>query len=149
MRAWMKRWTTLLLTLAVTLAACGHSPPTHFYTLSPVRSSAPVASAGDWHVTVGNVTFPATLDRQSMVLRNGPNRLEVSDQARWAAPLDGMIRSTLADDLSQRLGKNVVLPPGDPVPSGPLTTVTLNLQHFIGSRDGSVVLDADWSAQDR
>lgn len=141
----------LLLTLAATLAlaSCGHSPPTQFYTLNAVPPAKGMAASVPGRVSVGHVGVPGTLDRQSIVLRDGPNRLEFSDQARWAAPLDGMIRRVLADDLRQRIGNDKVLPPGAPLPQGAVDAVTLNLQSFIGSRDGSVVLDGDWSVQDR
>ena len=138
-----------LLALALALAGCGHSPPTQFYTLDAVPPRQPTASTASATVAVGDVRLPATLDRLSIVMRNGLNRLDVSDQARWVAPLQGMIRRVLADDLRLRLGTQHVLPPGDPMPQGPVNTVVLNVQDFIGSRDGTVTLDADWSVQNR
>lgn len=143
----MKR--LVLLALSMGLTACSHSPPTHFYTLSTVAAHQSVSATGGSPVVVGDVMLPATLDQQSIVLRNCPNALDVSDQDRWAAPLQGMTRRVLADDLRQRLGEERVLPPGDPMPQGTVETVILNIQDFAGSRDGTVVLDVDWSVQDR
>jgi uncharacterized lipoprotein YmbA len=134
--------------LPVWLAACGSSPPTHFYTLSVVAPQRSSASASDGTIIVGKVSVPASLDRSAIVTRNGANEVDVSDQARWAAPLDGMIRQTLAADLAARLGGTKVVSPGDPVPAGPTRAVMLNLRQFIGSSDGSVALDGDWSVQD-
>ncbi len=139
----------ILLALALALASCGSSPPTHYYALAAVPPRQPISSAIAAHVAVGDVHVPPTLDRQSIVLRNGPDSLEVSDQARWAAPVQGMIRRVLADDLRQRLGTQTVLEPGDPLPPGTAMTVVANFQHFIGSRDGNVALDCDWSVLDR
>lgn len=137
-----------LMLLPVWLAACGSSPPTHFYTLSVVAPQRSSASASDGTIIVGKVSVPASLDRSAIVTRNGANEVDVSDQARWAAPLDGMIRQTLAADLAARLGGTKVVSPGDPVPAGPTRAVMLNLRQFIGSSDGSVALDGDWSVQD-
>lgn len=138
----------LFLMLLAGLSGCGSSPPTHFYTLDPVKPQHPQGGFSATYVDVGKVIVPASLDRLSVVLRTGANQVEVSDQARWAAPLDGMIRRVLAANLAERLGMDRVLAPGDPVPPGPVRTVILNLGEFTGSKQGSVVLDGDWSVQD-
>ena len=46
---------------------------------------------------------------------------------RWAAPLQSMTR------------REALLPPGDPIPHGPVETVILNVQDFAGSREGTVL----------
>ncbi len=132
------------LVLLFLLAACGGSPPTRFYTLEPTGapSSGIVQTKGA--VAVGQITLPAELDRISFVTRVGANRVSVSDQDRWAAPLDGMIRRVLATDLSRRLPAGSVVAPGDPVPPG-ARSVTLAIRNFIGDASGHVVLDADWA----
>lgn len=133
-----------LLSLLFLLAACGSSPPTRFYTLDPTGAprSGIVQTKGG--VAVGQITLPAELDRLSFVTREGANRVSVSDQDRWAAPLDGMIRRVLAADLSRRLPAGSVVAPGDPVPPG-ARVVTLTIRNFIGDATGRVVLDADWA----
>ncbi len=134
----------LLLLLPLLLAACGSSPPTRYFTLDPTGSAtsgvAPTAGA----VTVGQITLPAMLDRISFVTREGANRIAVSDQDRWAAPLDGMIRRVLATDLSHRLPTGAVVAPGDPAPPG-ARSVTVTIRTFLGDASGHVILDADWA----
>ena len=142
----MREFVPLLAILA--LSACGHSPPTHFYTLEPVAPRQAPDLADGPPVSVEKTIMPATLDRLSVVVRTGSEQLEASDSARWAAPLDGMVR-VLAEDLRRRLKPERVYLPGDPVPSGPARIVMLNLQTFVVSRDGDVVLDGDWFIQDR
>ena len=139
---------TLILAGLLALAACGHSPPTHFYTLDPVPPGRAVSDGFSGHVYVADVNLPAVLDRRAVVLRSGANQIEVSDQARWAAPLDGMVRRVLAQDLAERLGHESVLMPGDPVPAGAVHTVVLTLEEFGGSKDGSAVLSGDWAVRD-
>jgi uncharacterized protein len=142
----MKWFLAILACLA--LAGCGRSPPAHFYVLSPVPPKQTAAAPEVPHVIVSNVTVPASLDRRSVVLRTDAAQVEVSEQARWAAPLDGMIRRVLAADLAQRIGRDKVVAPGDPVPPGPTRAVTLNLQDFVGSKQGEVTLDGNWSLLD-
>jgi uncharacterized protein len=142
----MKWFLAVLACLA--LAGCGRSPPTQFYVLSPVPPKQTAAVPEVPHVIVSNVNVPASLDRRSVVLRTSADQVEVSEQARWAAPLDGMIRRVLAADLAQRIGRDKVVAPGDPVPPGPSRVVALNLQDFVGSNQGEVTLDGDWSLQD-
>ena len=95
-------------------------------------------------MTVGQVTLPAMLDRLSFVTREDANRIAVSDQDHWAAPLDGMIRHVLAADLARRLPAGAVVAPGDPVPPG-AHSVTLTVREFLGDASGHVTLDADWA----
>ncbi|HST76354.1 MAG TPA: ABC-type transport auxiliary lipoprotein family protein, partial [Acetobacteraceae bacterium] len=106
------------LALLFLLAACGNSPPSRFYTLDPTGAGSSGVVRAKGAVAVGQITLPAELDRLSLVTREGANRIAVSDQDRWAAPLDGMIRRVLATDLSRRLPAGAVVAPGDPVPPG-------------------------------
>lgn len=139
----------VVLLLALSLGACGSSPKTHFYTLGPVPAAAPArpAASGD-PIVVGHVELPATLDRQSMVTRGPGDRLIVSDQDRWAAPLDQLVQSALTQDLRARLSATTVLAPGDPTPPD-VRIVVLNMQRFIADESGQVVLDTDWTVQQK
>jgi uncharacterized protein len=137
------------IALLALLSACGSSPPTRFYTLDPIPLQHGGAVSSGAPVQVGDVTIPAPLDRLSFVTQASPNRIDISDQDRWAAPLDGMIRRVLAANLASRLSSRRVLMPGDPTPAGPILTVMLNVRDFIGDASGNVRLDADWSVLDR
>lgn len=103
------------------------------------RSATPGAQ-----VEVGQVTLPATLDRLSYVAQSGPDRLVISDQDRWAEPLDGMIRRVLAADLGSCLPGRV-LAPGDPPRPGAMRQVRVNVRQFAAGPAGTVTLQADWS----
>ncbi len=136
----------VLAALALLLSACGSSPPSRFYTLDPVPPARPAVTSSGPAVEVDRVTLPESLDRLSVVTQIAPNRINVSDQDRWAAPLDGMTRRALASDLELRLPGRTVRMPGDPASHGPAIKVTVNIRRFIGDQAGRVVLDADWAA---
>lgn len=129
------------------LTACGSSPKTHFFTLDPAPGSADHAAG--WHgspIEVGGVQLPATLDRLSMVTQGPGEQLNVSDQNRWGAPLDALVRRALTDDLRARLPQGAVLEPGDSTRHN-TRVLALNVQRFIGDASGGVVLEADWSVE--
>ena len=137
----------LILILVLPIASCGTSPKTHFYTLTPVppaENAHPAALRGP-PLQVGNVSLPGALDRQSIVTRGPGARVIVSDQNRWAAPLDELTQRALTADLRDRLGPNHVLGPGDPAPPGGLRVLTLNVQQFSADSAGAVVLETDWT----
>ena len=127
------------------LAACGSSPPTRFYTLDPVPPGRTATGFAGPPLQVGQVMLPPDLDRLSIVTRAGPDRLSVSGEDRWAAPLDGMVQRVLAADLAARLPQSEVLAPGDPAPPGGVRTVSVNVRRFDSDAAGQVTLDAGWA----
>ncbi len=134
----------LPLLLALLLAECS-SPPTNFYTLAPVPPAHRiVGSRPIGPIEVAEVAVPATIDRNAIVLSAGDDRLEVSSNDQWAAPLGQLVRQTLTADLQARLPDGSVLPPGGIAPGGGLRILILNIQGFIGGVDGTVVLNTGW-----
>ncbi|HET7884517.1 MAG TPA: PqiC family protein [Acetobacteraceae bacterium] len=127
------------------VAGCGSSPTTHFYTLEPVPGGQSAVRA-DVPIVVGHVDLPGELDRQSLVTHGGGTTIKVSDQDRWAAPLDELVRRALTGDLRTRLPSATVLAPGDPVPKN-ARTLTVNVRRFMADAAGRVTLDADWVVQ--
>ena len=109
------------------------------------RTDGVAAARQDLPIQVGDVALPGTLDRHSLVTRGPGTTLNVSDQDRWAAPLDELIRRAMTSDLRDRLGIERVLAPGDPRPRGAVLVVALNIQRFSGDSTGDVVLETDWT----
>ena len=136
--------------LMLTLAGCASSPPTRFYMLDAVSSASNASSSlyAGAPIQVGHVDLPGMLDRASLVTHDTGERLVVSDQDRWAAPLDELIRRALTQDLRERLQPGLVLAPGDPTPPN-VRTLTLNVQQFMADETGRVELDVDWTVQQR
>lgn len=134
------------LALGVLLvAACGHSPPSRFFTLDPappksaVSTRAPVAP-----VQLDAVHIPAAVDRPEMVTQTGPGRLQISGQDRWGAPLAEMMRRVLAQDLASRLPQAAFVFPDAPSPPGTRGLVVTVLQ-LSATPDGRVDLQVNWT----
>lgn len=134
------------LLLALLLAACS-SAPTDYYTLSPVPPSHAARSGRALHppLEVGEVSIPATIDRNEVVLVAPGDRLEIVGTSVWGAPVRQLIRRALSDDLAERLPHGSVLPLGDPAPKGGLRILTVSVQQFEGDTAGHVVLRAAWN----
>lgn len=79
-----------------------------FYLLTPVAGGAliaasPVNQGHELSIGIGPVTFPGYLKRPEIVTRTGADQLELSEDKRWAEPLDSNFQSVLGQDLSQML----------------------------------------------
>ncbi|WP_414039106.1 membrane integrity-associated transporter subunit PqiC [Acidithiobacillus sp. M4-SHS-6] len=138
----------LLLGCALALAGCA-STPTQYLTLSaptPLPAHQTLQGRG-LPVLIAHVQMPADIDRLYLTTLQGQYRLEVANHVRWAAPLGGMAQKVMAEDLAGELPDHSVLMPGDPLPRGPYLLVTVNIQSFLPSNDGQVVLRADWFIQ--
>src|SRR6202043_1164285 len=78
-----------------------------FFILSPVSDSAgmatkPASTSPDSQLTVGvgPVDFPDYLRRLPVVTRVAPNRVDLSDERRWAEPLDKNFTRVLSENLA-------------------------------------------------
>lgn len=132
-----------ILSAGLVLSGCGHSPPTRFYTLDAVPPPRPASAGSGAPVQLAAVHLPPTLDRPQLVTQTGPNRLEVSEQDQWGAPLDEMMRRTLAQDLLARLPEGSFIPPNAPRPAGARGLVVDVVQ--LQATPGRVVMQANWS----
>lgn len=128
--------------LAALLAACGSTPKESFYTLSfaePVEVRSPVLT-----VAVANVTLPDAVDRTPMVIRTGPNQVDIDDFHRWAEPLKSAIPRALASHLARELG-NARVSSGRQAATNADYRVVVDVRRFDSSfRDGAT-LEAAWT----
>ena len=81
-----------------------------FFILSPVSDSAgmaarPASTSPDSQLTIGigPVEFPDYLRRLAVVTRVAPNRIVLSDDRRWAEPLDKNFTRVLSENLATLL----------------------------------------------
>jgi len=90
--------------LVLLLAACvgGNAPRESFYTLN--APEPPAAAADAPSIAVGPVTIPEIVDRPQIVVRLGPNQVQILEQARWAEPLKIGIARVVAANLAATLG---------------------------------------------
>ena len=104
----MKRKILLCGLLAsVLLGACGTTPPAAYYSLDDGAMS--VAARGTTpSVAIVQAKLPDSLDRPQLVIRSGGNRLQLSEQRRWAEPLRSEIPRVLAGDLGRLLDSSRV-----------------------------------------
>jgi hypothetical protein len=129
------------------LAACGHSPPTQFFTLDPVQPrDAHTATIGK-PVRIDVVHIPPELDRLSMVRETSTNQLKIDDQNRWAGSLSDLLRQALTQDLTSRLSPGQVVAPDAASPPG-ARTIAVNVLRFQPTPSGDVVLEGSWSLLD-
>lgn len=140
------RWLGWMMAAAL-LTACPASPAIQYYTLNSIAPTVTADGHTHYPVWISTVIVPKTLDRAELVRRASANRLDVSENHRWAAPLDEMIRRVLSQDLATRLPEGMVIEPGEPLPPGPLRRITVDLSTFESDLEGHVVLNAQWTLQ--
>lgn len=133
-----------MLACALTLTACGHSPPTRYFSLDAVAPSAPLATKAMTPVQLGAVRVPAALDRPEVVAQDAAHRLTVREDDHWGAPLAQMIRRALAQDLLARLPAGTFVLPEAPAPDGARGIVVSVLDLRAGT-DGRLTLEGSWT----
>ncbi len=131
--------------VAAVAAGCGATAPSRFYTLDSTATPAD-ALPGRYAVIVGPVSVPAAVDRPEFVVQVAPNRVEIEEFNRWAAPLGDSIARAVAGDLSTLLGTaDVATAPL--VNFNPVYRVTINVQRFESVRGQTVLVDAVWAVR--
>lgn len=140
--------TGVLLFAAILLTGCigGRSPAVQFYNLSPMvtASGAPGADPGP-AIAVGPVIFPRSLRRSQVVIRTGPNSVELDEFHRWAGSLESDFLDALGSNLGALLSTDrVAVYPSEA--RFPLDyRVVLDVDRFDGSPGGTLVLSVRWT----
>jgi uncharacterized protein len=133
--------------VAALVAGCGTTAPSRFYTLDSTAAAdgTPPARCA---VIVGPVSVPASVDRAEFVVQVAPNRVEIDEFNRWAAPLGDSIASIVAANLTVLLGTPEVA-------TAPLANfnpdyrVTISVQRFESVRAEAATVEAVWAVQKR
>jgi uncharacterized lipoprotein YmbA len=123
--------------MPVLLAGCAGSPPNRYYTLaveSPCPSILPPARMDNLDFTT--IRLPGVLDRPQLVVRNGPQTVDILEFDRWAEPLDQMATRVLAEDIascqsSSGSGKSKYL-------------LSVSVDEFIADTSGHARLTGRW-----
>ena len=125
------------LAAALLLSACAGSPDPHYYTLATVAPKQAPAPGPVYHLAT--VKLPDLLDRTQMVVRTGPQTIDIDEYDRWAEPLERMTARVLAQDIAQRR------------PRGPLTVsvdqakLQVTIDEFATDRSsGDAHLSGSW-----
>ena len=129
--------------VAAAAVGCGATAPSRFYTLDSTATASDAPTAR-YSVLVGPVSVPAAVDRPEFVVQVAPNRVDVDEFNRWAAPLTDSIARAVAGDLAVLLGtQDVAVAPL--ANFKPAYRVTINVQRFDSIQDQEVVVDAVWA----
>ncbi len=130
--------------VAAAAAGCA-SAPARFYTLAST-ATADGAPAARYAVIVGPVSVPASVDRPEFVVQVAPNRVDVDEFNRWAAPLNDAIARAVAGNLAVLLGTpDVAVAPL--ANFNPSYRVTLDVQRFDSVQNEAVLVDAVWAVR--
>ena len=133
-----------LCTITITGCLSPRRDDSKFFVLSPVSPDPASIVSRQILVGLGPIKMPAYLDRQEVVTRVAPNRLELSGQDRWAEPLDSDFTRVLAQNLSSDLGTQRIT--FYPWYNTTLVDyqVKINVYRFESDKDGKVDLTAHW-----
>jgi uncharacterized protein len=128
--------------VAVAAAGCSASVPARFYTLQSAATAESVPGA-HYAVMVGPVSVPASVDRPQFVVQVAPNRVDIDEFNRWAAPLPDGIARAVAGNLAVLLGTPDVATA--PLANfDPAYRVTIDVQRFESVQGEAALVDAVW-----
>lgn len=142
----MKPRVIFLALCAIMMAGClsPRRDDSKFFVLSPVETDPGSMGSRQILVGLGPIKMPAYLDRQEVVTRVAPNRLELSRQDRWAEPLDSDFTRVLAQNLASELGtQRITFYPWYNTTRVDFQ-VKVNVYRFESDKDGKVDLTAHW-----
>ena len=143
-----RRIAHLMVSLALVAAAvsgCGTTAPSRFYTLD-VTAVADGAAPVSYPIMVGPVSVPAAVDRPQFVVQAAPNRVDVDEFNRWAAPLNDAVAQVVAGDLVKLLGTpNVAAAPM--ANFDPAYRATIDVQRFDSVPGQAALLEAVWTVR--
>ncbi|MEN4918760.1 PqiC family protein [Achromobacter spanius] len=133
-----------VLALSGALAACGSSPPVHYYTLqTPAAARAPGAPTASFLIEVQAVSISTQADQPQLMVRTGDGSVSALYSERWSSPLGDELRGALSDALKRELGAldvQVV----KPAPGAPVWRVQTDVQRFELVSGSMAQLDATW-----
>lgn len=132
----------LFLPLAtVFLASCMNGKYQSFYTLSADGPSPGGSGPG---IGVGPVHIAEYIDRPNLVVAEGPNKIGVAEDHRWAGDLPASIARVVAINLGRKVRTgNIHTYPwtGD---DQVRWQITLDIRQFHGGADGHALLETGW-----
>jgi uncharacterized lipoprotein YmbA len=136
-----------LAVCALLLVGCGTPAKERFYTLSFAAPQEAAASA-TLSVAIGPVSVPEAVDRNPMVIRTGPNQVDIDDLHRWAEPLKAAIPRALAGNLAREL-RNARVTSGRGAAGDADYRVAVEVRRFESSFGEGATLEASWTVTSR
>ncbi|MDB5758924.1 MAG: rane integrity-associated transporter subunit PqiC [Burkholderia sp.] len=136
--------------VAALCAACSSPPKERFYTLAPAPGAMPPATASAQprtSVAIGPVRLPDAVDRPQLVVREGPNRVEILEQQRWAGSLRGEIARALVAGVGERLPEAQVSVGDSQAGRSAVYRVAIDVERFDAALNDSVSIQALWTVR--
>lgn len=141
------------LGILLLISGCAATPPSKFYTLSPMAEQVNRAEISNENhllsIAIAPIKFPDFLDRSQIVTRPSPNTLKMSEFHRWGGSLSSNFVQVFGENLSALLGTDRIFYPRQAKPFPIDYRVSLNVKAFEGELGKEVVLDADWIVIDQ
>jgi uncharacterized protein len=126
-----------------------------FFILTPISDSGGAAAAtaatspaSQLIIGVGPVDFPDYLRRLPVVTRVAPNRIELSDEKRWAEPLDKNFVRVLSENLATLLNTQRIEKYPWPLRNKVDYQIEVNVRRFETTSTGQTQLTASWIVRD-
>lgn len=150
----MNRWRLFCCALALIAgpaAGCSalfapHPDPSQFFVLTPIEDSAPNPGAATSNLALGlgPIKFPDYLNRPEVVTRVAANRLDLSENHRWAEPLKQNFERVLSENLSNLLGTREIMKFPWYRPAKIDYEVAMDVYRFESDSAGTAHLNARW-----
>jgi len=138
-----------MIAIALLCAGCGSTPKERFYTLAPATvtpaTQTVIAAQPRYSVVIGPVKVPDAVDRPQMVVREGPNRVEIMEQQRWAGSLRSEIARALAAGVGARLPDAQVSAYDSQAGRNAGYRVGIDVERFDAALNDSVSVQALWT----
>jgi uncharacterized lipoprotein YmbA len=133
----MRRRFLLLGTVA--LAGCS-SAPVRNYQLAPVAGA--VRGGTGVRIAVRGIGIPAALEQSGVPKPGGAYEANSFANDVWAAPVAGMLQTTMVQNLAQRLPGDSVMAGGGAIGAAPDIFVEINVLAFSPDATGTIALQA-------
>ncbi|HEX2933105.1 MAG TPA: PqiC family protein [Candidatus Binatia bacterium] len=139
--------------MALSLIGCGSfsakPDPSRFFTLSALPPLAPEAAKSPPEspgisIGVGPVTLPGYLDRQEIVTRVAQNQINLSENDRWAEPLEENFARVLSQNIATLLRADHISAYPWAIERKPLYQVEIEVLRFEADGAQQVLLVARW-----
>jgi uncharacterized lipoprotein YmbA len=127
--------------------------PSRFFTLTPLPQAEQslaldTGKTNGLFLGVGPIRFPAYLDREQIVTRAAQNRIYISENDRWAEPLEENFTRVLSQNLGMLLGGARIIRYPWQTSQRPKCQIEMEVLRFEPSTRQEVELLADWALID-
>ena len=125
------------------------APPSRSIRSTPRRTAGRRARGALWRHRSGRSPIPAAVDQPQFVVQVAPNRVEVDEFNRWAAPLERQHRTRRCrrPGRAARHAARVAVAPF--ANFNPAYRVTINVQRFESVPGESALIEAMWTVRKR